>query len=606
VVLKELSAENKKLKEIIDSIFEHTEPARKKMRAHYDMFMGKIWDKSKLEEWDSRVFYNNIFSMVQAQAPLLTDSNPIPTVIPRFDFLERLAVGYTNGVKYLWDVLEMQDKIMRGEIYAMVKKIGVFKIYFDPAKGPAGEIRCDLVDPLDFFIAPGYTDVWTAPFCGVKSLKPLSWIRQRFPKAKDVKPDTSIFKDKDYERAFKYDSATNHELDVRFAYVYEFFERNTSYKEDFSANVERSGESSEPKDTGRYVYFTATSDLGEEKASDRHGLPPYVTLVDYINPDDFLGIDEVDMTETLVKEENVMLQAISKYARKHLDPNYEFDARQYTDKDDLQERLHKGGQILSKDGAVSDKPMVTAVQEPPLNDTVIRLFSIIPDMLEELSGITDVTKGEASKKQRQSASEIAILLESSHTRIRQKVRNLETAIKRICYLFVKLMQQYYVEPRDIYTKTDGGFAYSKLSNSRLQASEIIASPQSVEKGNAFQNGKINANDITPEEQEEYEDYKKFIEAFGEADEVYFDFDIQIDTNSTLPLDKQTLANMFIRLAQMQLVDREAVLEMLNIPGWKRINDRMNKKEQMERKQGKPSAKPMDLSQMRTFVGGNNE
>ena len=81
-----------------------------------------------------------------------------------------------------------------------------------------------------------------------------------------------------------------------------------------------------------------------------------------------------------------------------------------------------------------------------------------------------------------------------------------------------------------------------------------------------------------------------MEAFGEADPVYFDFDIQIDTNSTLPLDKQTLANMFIRLAQMQLVDRDAVLEILKVPGYKQIIERMNRKEE-EMKQAKMGGPP---------------
>ncbi|MDD5065353.1 MAG: hypothetical protein PHQ35_11420 [Phycisphaerae bacterium] len=599
-----MKEEWKKIKEVVDSIFEHTKDARETMRRHYDMYLGKIWDESTLESWDSKVFYNNIFALVQAQAPLLTDNNPIPTVVPRFGFLERVATAYTRGVSYLWDALEMQDKILKGLIYSMVKKIGIFKIYFDPAKSFGGELCCDLVDPVEFFIAPGYDDEWKAPFCGVKSVKPLSWIRANFPDVKEIKADTSIFEEKDKANAFKYQEASEFELDVRFATVYEFFERNTSYKEDFAIYAD---EDREDQEMGRYVYFTQDQFLGEKKATDKHGLPPYVTLRDYIDPSGFLGIDEVDMTESLIKEENLMLQAIAEYARKHLSPNYEFDVTQYADKDDIQERIHKGGQVFSKSGAASDKPLLAAVEEPPLNATVINLFRIIPDMLEELSGITDVTKGEASKKQRQSASEIAILLESSHTRIRQKVRNLEMCIKRICILFVKLMQQYYTEPRNIYTKNDEGFVYSKLSNTANFAKEAIASPQSVAKGKMKETGDLKANEITPDEQDEYEDYKQFVDLFGGEDEIYFDFDIQIDTNSTLPLDKQTLSNMFIRLAQMQLVDREAVLSTLNVPKWKQIVARMDQKEDMQKQAKGPiqanPENPQDVQEFQSLMQG---
>jgi len=131
---------------------------------------------------------------------------------------------------------------------------------------------------------------------------------------------------------------------------------------------------------------------------------------------------------------------------------------------------------------------------------------------------------------------------------------------------------------------------------------MIAPPETVEKGKRFENGGIKANQITPEEQQAYADYKRFVEAFGKADEVYFDFDIQIDTNSTLPLDKQTLANMFIRLAQMQLVDREAVLQTLNIPGWKKIVARMDQKEQMMQKGPQQAGRnPQDMAELQQLM-----
>lgn len=604
----------KKLKEVIDVIFEDTKDARKKMEDHYNMFLGKIWDKDKLNEWDSEVYYNMAFSLVQAQAPLLTDNNPIPTVVPRFDFLEKVANSYTLAVQYLWDALEMPMKTQKALIYAMVKKIGIFKVYYNKNKGFGGDLCCDIVDPSEFFIAPGYDDEWEAPFCGCKSIKPLSWIRANFPEAKDIKAETSLFKKDEDKNAFKYQDAKDFELDVRFATVYEVFIRNADFVADFPTldtndgekkgflsflkkkkgkkedESEEAEEKEEEQDYGKYIYFTSDQFLAEKPSSDRHGLPPYVSLRNYIDPSGFLGIDEIDQTETLIKEMNIMLQAIVKYAKNHLDPNYEFDVSQNADKDDIQDRLHKGGQIFSKNGMNNTNPLLKPVFEAQMNPVVLNLFGIIPNLLEEISGITDVAKGEASKKQRQSASEIAILLESSHTRIRQKVRNLEWSLKRVCYLFVKLMQQYYTEPRDIYNKTEDGYEYSKISNSPQAAQNMIANPQSIMKGQQFEQGQIKANEITPEEQQEYDDYKKYMEAFGDADPVYFDFDIQIDTNSTLPLDKQTLANMFIRLAQMQLVDRDAVLEVLKVPKWKEIVDRMNRKEE-EMKQAKMGGPP---------------
>lgn len=579
-----MSEEWKKMKDVVDSIFEQTKDVRKKMNQHYDMFLGKIWNEKELTEDDSKITFNMLFSIVQAQAPLLTDNNPIPTVIPKHDYMENVALMYNNGIKYLWDTMEMQMQTMKALIYAMTKKVGIFKIYYDPQK-KGGELCCDVVDPALFFIAPGYDDVWKAPFCGVREKKPLSWVRANFPKVKDLKAESSIFNEEEKKNAFKYQGAESFELDVRYVTVYEVYIRNDSYKADYDEFSEEDLKKETPY--GKYLYFTKDTFLGEMPSTDKHALPPYVTVVDYVDPSGFLGIDEVDQTEGLVKELNLLYQAMVRYTHQYLNPSYEYDVSQATDKDDIQERLTKGGQIFSKRGDVSNSRMLIPVFEAQQNPMVTNLFMMLPNIIEEVSGITDVTKGEASKKQRQSASEIAMLLESSHTRIRQKVRNLEHSLKRVCYLFVKLMQQYYTEPQMIHNQgPDGeGVQYSSISNTNARARDLIAPEETVMKGKEAEGGRRKRNQLEPGEWQAYQDYKNFVDAYGDADPVYFDFEIQIDTNSTLPLDKQTLANMVIRLAQMQLVDRQAVLETLKFPNRQDIIERMDAKEQGKQKGG---------------------
>jgi hypothetical protein len=136
------------------------------------------------------------------------------------------------------------------------------------------------------------------------------------------------------------------------------------------------------------------------------------------------------------------------------------------------------------------------------------------------------------------------------------------------------MQQYYDEPRPIYERMDEGFRYAKLGNSRAMAEEMIAPPETVVKGRKAERGLFKRNQLEPGEWEKYQDFKAFTEAYGESDPVFFPFSIQIDTNSTLPLDKQSLANLAIRLAQMKLLDPQAVLETLQFPKWQEIIERM--------------------------------
>ena len=83
-----------------------------------------------------------------------------------------------------------------------------------------------------------------------------------------------------------------------------------------------------------------------------------------------------------------------------------------------------------------------------------------------------------------------------------------------------------------------------------------------------------------QDQKDWEAYKEFIEKLG-MDEIYADFDIEIQTNSTLPMDRQSLANLMMRLFELDAVDAKALLEILRIPKAEEIVDRL---EQMQKTQ----------------------
>ena len=73
-----------------------------------------------------------------------------------------------------------------------------------------------------------------------------------------------------------------------------------------------------------------------------------------------------------------------------------------------------------------------------------------------------------------------------------------------------------------------------------------------------------------------------------------DFDIVIETNSTLPMDKQALANLFLRLLSMKAIDPQAVLEQLRVPKYKQITKRMQQMAQMQmqaKSGGAPQQRP---------------
>jgi hypothetical protein len=148
------------------------------------------------------------------------------------------------------------------------------------------------------------------------------------------------------------------------------------------------------------------------------------------------------------------------------------------------------------------------------------------------------------------------------------VRNVEQFIKRLLYLILSIQQQFYADTRHFSRKTGDEVEYLQLSNSREFAESTMRSS----------NPELLTNE---EQQREEEDYRQFIEHYGKVDKVYAEFDLEIQTNSTLPMDRQSHANLFLRLLQ-QAVNQpatalpiwEATLERLQVPKWKQIVDQM--------------------------------
>lgn len=598
----------KQLKDVVDSIFEDTSKDREKMTRYLGQFQGKIWDDKKIvgtgleESYKSKAHINLVFSTIEAIAPMLTDSKPITHVIPREPHMEKLAWKYNKGLEYAWDALDMQMNIYKLVLYGMIMKKGILKIYYDPEKTFGGDLCIENVDPRDFFIAPGYDDIWKAPYCGVKSGKPLSWIRANFPEVDDIKSEWSTFGDDSKQKAYKYGEASNTALSARFAYVYEVWMKDDQTLQEVIEEYEEDGQTKERKKkeikypNGKFIYFTKERYLGTKESDFIHKLPPYVDFNDYVDPTSFLGMGEVDQIEGLNKEVNLQLQAIMDHARRSNNPNYMADSNSGLDVEQLKESFFKGGQVYAYDSVYgNNKAVIEPINFAQMSQDPYHVFQMIPEIVEEMSGVTEISKGSASKKERQSASEVAILVESSHTRTRQKVRNLEWTLKRVGYLLVNLMQQYYTEPRTIYTTdSEGMINYHTLGNSLAQAIESIG-PSAKTINRAGDNPKKN---LEPQQAEDYEqqtnDMEKLLGAFGSEpnmkDPVLFDFDIVIQTNSTLPMDKQSMSNLMLRLFQMKAIDAEAILEILQIPNRQEILTRINKQRQAA-VQAKSGAKP---------------
>jgi len=574
-----------KLKGSVDKIFNDMNPMHKEMERYLKEYMGQWWGETESKS-DSKVIINMFFSSVMTIAPLLTDNKPIWAVRARKPFMQKPADMYSICLEYLWDKLEMDNKTFKQVLTSLVMKFGVWKISFDPDVEFGGEVRLDVVDPRTYFCAPGYTDNWDAPFQGTREKKPLSWIRQNYPDSKDwVKPD-----DSGDAPSFSFDKE-DHEVQSDFATVYDLWMR------DGETETVELGDEEEPKKEkkekypyGKIVVFTKDGILEEKASPYRHNKPPYVLLEDYMIPTKLFGMGEADQIENLNRSLNRTAQLIDKWITLYADPNWLVASSAGIDVESVKKELPGGGNVWTFN------PTATGGNQPiqrlDMGNAPPELFtyiSVLMKVLEEITGVTDVTKGMSNKSERQTAAEISTLIESSYTRTRQRVRNLEFSLRRVLYLMVDIMQQYYTETRDINIKRDENIDYYQVSNQKPFVDRMMQprEPQGGLSSTGDTQGSKQENEDYKKDEEDYQKYKEFIKEFGETDEVYADFDLTIETNSTLPMDKQSLANLFLRLLQMKAIDPEALLRQLDVPRWREITKRMEQKgqEMMKAKAG---------------------
>jgi hypothetical protein len=592
----EESIKFKRLQTVVDKCFDDTKDQRDEMSRFLKRYKGEWWEKGALKDTDSTIVANLLFSTVMTIAPLITDNRPIWSIRSRKPYLQNYFDGLSLALEYLWDKLDMDAVTFKWILDALVMKVGIVKLYFDPEAEFGGEHKVEVVDPRLFFVAPGYDDIWDAPLCGTRIRKPLSWIYSKYPEnAKKVKPDQD-------DEKFP-DDAETWELENKYATVYEVWLKDDQ-AEDYFIRIDGDKEISATKDdegsekrsrpkypNGRIVVFTKETVLEDKPSAYQHSKPPYVALYDYIVPHSFIGMGEGDQIEELNKSYNRSLQLLDNYTRYRCDPPIFADTNCGVDIEDLKKQIPAGGGIFAANFAAmpQGKPILVG-DIGNFDQAVLQYMTGLSKLVEEISGVTDITKGLTTKSQRQSATEISTLIESSYTRTRQRVRNFEWSVKRLLYIILCNSQQFYTEPREFSLGRDDKIDYYTVGSSNAQVAETIGTPKAPEQMEGMPQEEVDKNEQTEK------DYMRFVEEFGDVDPVYAEFDLEIQTNSTLPMDKQSLANLFLRLLEMAggnpvtgMPMWEAALSALRIPRYKQIIQDM--KDNFEKSNQQPGGQP---------------
>ena len=588
------------VKTIVDQRFDEDKGLREEWGVFKGYYENDYWADEDLEGHDSEVSANYFFSNIQQILPLMTDQRPIWHVRARMAFMQGLMTHWNEALGYQWFRQHMDMKVPMAYLDALVSETGFFKVTWDPdADDLRGDLRIDVTDPSYMVFAKGYDELADCPWVGQKKKEPLSWVRDYYPETgRPVVPDSQAHND-----SFNPDQMTDFGARNEWVTVYELWLKDDEIEEAIKEQVARDLRKGEAPQVGRaqvlkkkkypngrFVTFAAQGKSGpvmlEERASPyAHGRSPWVPVYDYRKQHQIWGLGECRQIRTLVLELQKTLQYIAHALHNYSKSNWEVDS-QIQDAEKVQDTFHLGGQFYVKKSSIDGKPGITPIQPSAVPRQFFEWVRATIDIIEEISGVTELSKGVQEKRARQTAQEISTIIETSYTRSRQRVRNLEWSIEQVCTLALEVMMQNYDDEREFSVRGDDqGIEFGKISNSTKFASSLI-------KGQVP--GKRITEPITQRHanavEEADQDIAQLMKMFGDTDKVLAAFDIEMQSTSTLPLDKQTIANMALRLVQMKVIDEEAALDALNFPNRKTILERMRKREkEMAQAQAKGGA-----------------
>ena len=582
----------KKAIDIIESRWRDDKDLRQEWDDYGQMYRSEFW-KKELGEDLSRVAVNYLFANIHQILPLMTDNRPVWSVVSRQSEFQPLMNVWNAALHYLWTVLDMDEKLPIAYLDALLSETGFFQVDWDSDED---DVSVDAVDPRHMVFPIGYDNLDDCPWVCKRRAHPISWVRRTYPEysgkvQSDRSPEDSE-ESRDHEKGGDGDSfgASN-----EWVTVFELWMVDDTVEEELESNGSTDGKENGKVKTklkypnGRFLVFTKSGVDNEPVLLDDyaspygHGKSPFVTIYDYRRPHQIWGIGEARPVEGLIDDLNETMQSLSSKVRNNSRVNYVVDTNR-VDAGEFRQKFARGNQVFESKGVGSapthsgqDRPdpgVYLVPVSPPLQSEYQYLEQLVT-FIEEISGVTEVSKGVADKKAEQTAQEVSTLIETTYTRTRQRVRNLESSIKKLLHRILSIMMENYTEDHSFYVEQDGKATHGKISNQRARALEIMRADgaEQSQSGEAEDPYDLSEKDKAME---------KLIESLpGDTDQVIARFDISVQTNSTLPLDKQSLANLVLRLAQMGIADARAVLMTLQFPNAEMIADRIEEWKRME-------------------------
>lgn len=584
--------------------FLYADDAHKGWVDNIKFYKGFQWAKwRRTDTKKSSIVINKIFSAIQQEVPFMTDSTPKLYVQPTEPSDQKIAKILEQILETQWVLRNMDSKLPKCVINAKQVGTGFFMPFWNPnhAQG-LGDVDCGVIDPINVFPFSGTEEIDDTD--GVIHAEHVSvgFIRRMWPETSKrmmgVKTDPDI-----PDRA----EATNESARAEIRQITDTTGARTDYVVDSGSSLsedqfkktlllrvwfrddameEYEEERDIQDDNGNLVFDEEGKKQKETVTLERKQFPngrlvtmsggviladePYewqfpllIPLINYLNPNEFWGMGDVDQIKDMQKELNKLHATVIDIFREMGHPTVILAVGSGIPVDNF---VKSANAVYE-----SNVPNPAQVLDPASPSAAI--FGFIEQLtatIEKVAGFSELSAPKGGDLP--SGRSLQEFQEITQTRLRQKIRNMENAVRHIGQAWLEMILKNYTGERVM-----------RIVNSTRQGDQFVFVFNEQDPNLAQQIKQQAAMQIIPGTEQVDPMTQALIPGSGQPmyseivnlAEIKGEFDVTVATNSTVSTSKIAFFDQAKELFGAGVIDQEALLDAADYPNRDEIMKRMS-------------------------------
>jgi hypothetical protein len=543
------------------------EDAEKDLGLREDFYKGKQWEGGV-----KKPVVNICRATIQGTLPIMTDSRPGFNVLAKEPSDYEFATTLSSVVDSWWQKPErgLDHTIVEVLTDSQIGDFGTFKVWWDDeADNGTGDICAERVAQKDIRFNKEATDfnkgcTWIIH----RTFKTVGALKRKFQdkaanihadskkddKSESLSTEVTLVSPTDQKWPVPRQPSLGESDSRDMCEVFECWmdsEELEDYREERDGKVEEGTKRKFPG--GKLVTVLPNQKILLQSIGNpyKHGLKPFIRIVDTLLPGKLKGEGEIEPLMEMQKVLNKSFDNIVRYMTLMSNPTW----------------LNQRDSGVNSNDITNDVALVIEVDDinkikrdipPALPPAALELPQMVMRISEIISGINDVSQGRKPAGI-QAGVAIEALQEAAQTRIRLKDRNLEVSLAQMGSQVIQLIFQYYTSPRVI--RITGNENWPQYFEFYIQNTE--------------QGYVMNRKRHMPQpETGKYVPETGFSQ-IGPSKGV---FDIKVQSGTSLPFAKEQRMNLSMQLRKQGDLSREGLYEALEWPNSQEELQRMAKQE----------------------------